>query len=128
MKYREIVGHRLSDLNNAITILADDRDPECGNASHDYDIGAFSDAGRQNALTTSYIHFQHGAVKEVGLNGISDEALLAVVADRLQGFQSGAFSCRENAIALTHIETAILWLNKRTLDRMARGVEGVSKA
>jgi len=30
-------------------------------------------------------------------------------------------------VALTHIETAQLWLHKRTLDRMARGVEGKSK-
>lgn len=34
------------------------------------------------------------------------------------------FPCRENAIATTHVETAILWLEKRTAERKARGVEG----
>jgi hypothetical protein len=34
------------------------------------------------------------------------------------------FSCRENAIALTKIQEAMMWLQKRTRDRVARGVEG----
>jgi hypothetical protein len=50
--------------------------------------------------------------------------LLAIVIDRLRGFQSGDFKCRENTVALTHIETALMWLQKRTRDRSARGVEG----
>jgi hypothetical protein len=58
------------------------------------------------------------------VNGISIEALLAIVEDRLLGFQSGQFSCRENSIALTKVQEALLWLAKRTRDRVARGVEG----
>jgi hypothetical protein len=70
------------------------------------------------------IHFQEGPVQEAGLNGISNEALLAVVEDRLKGFQSGKFSCRENALALTHLQEAMHWLHHRTHERMQRGVEG----
>jgi hypothetical protein len=44
----------------------------------------------------------------------------------LLGFQSGEYACRENAIALTHIQDAMMWLQKRTRDRMARGVEGTN--
>lgn len=51
---------------------------------------------------------------------------MAVVIDRLQGFQSGQYACRDNAIALTKLEEALMWLNKRTNDRIARGVEGTS--
>ena len=61
---------------------------------------------------------------EEGPNGVTHEALLEVVLDRLRAFQKGKCSCRENAIAITHLETALLFLQQRTRDRMRRGVEG----
>lgn len=76
------------------------------------------------------LNFQNGPVTKglegrlEGVNGITNEVLLAIVEYRLQGFQSGEFSCRENAIALTHIQDALMWLQKRTRDRLERGVEG----
>ena len=48
--------------------------------------------------------------------------------DRLRSFQQGPFASRYNALALTHIEDAQNWLNRRTLERMRRGVEGTHKA
>jgi len=54
--------------------------------------------------------------------------VLAAVISRLAFFQDSKFACRENAIALTHIETALLWLEKRTADREARQVEGTHQA
>lgn len=56
-------------------------------------------------------------------NGAFVESALSAAIGRLQFFQSH-FPSRENAVALTHMETALLWLNKRTQDREARGVEG----
>jgi hypothetical protein len=50
--------------------------------------------------------------------------LLAILLDRLEGFQSGKFACHDNQIALDHIQSARLWLHKRTMDRVTRGVEG----
>ena len=70
------------------------------------------------------VNFQNGPIKEVGVNGITGEALLAIQIDRLRGFQNGPFKCRENAIALTHCEEALMWLQRRTLERIKRGVEG----
>jgi hypothetical protein len=72
------------------------------------------------------LSFQNGPINEVGVNGITQEVLLAVVADRLRSFQAGPFACRENALALTKVEEAMHWLQKRTMDRMRRGVEGKS--
>ena len=69
------------------------------------------------------IHFQEGPIKECGVNGCANEDLLIMVARRLEGFQNSEFRCRENALALTHIEEALLWLRKRTMGREARGVE-----
>lgn len=56
-------------------------------------------------------------------DGTTNEEVLAMLIDRLNYLQ-GKFPCRENAIAITHIETALLWLNHRTANRKARGVEG----
>lgn len=56
-------------------------------------------------------------------DGTTNEEVLAVLIDRLN-FLNNKFPCRENSIAITHIETALLWLNKRTADRIARNVEG----
>lgn len=70
------------------------------------------------------IHFQDGPIGEVGLNGISHEALLAVVLDRLRCFQSSEYVCHENKMAQFHLTRALEELHARTRRRIARGVEG----
>lgn len=90
-------------------------------ACHSYDI---IKAGQIESLALGHIHFQEGPIKEVGVNGCHNEDLLVIVLDRLQGFQNSDFKCRENDIAITKIEEALLWLNKRTRDREAKGIEG----
>jgi len=69
------------------------------------------------------IQFQEGNPSD-GINGISNEALLAIVADRLRGFDAGPFRTRENSLAITHLELVLFYLQKRTAERVARGVEG----
>jgi hypothetical protein len=59
-------------------------------------------------------------------SGILDVDLLEIVRHRLQSFQAGEFSCRENALALTAVEEALLWMNKRVEDRAERGVLGTN--
>ena len=72
------------------------------------------------------IKFQEGPIKEQGVNGIHNEDLIAIVICRLEHFQRSEFSCRENAIAITKLEEALLWLRKRTMGRERRHVEGTS--
>jgi hypothetical protein len=130
---RELTDHKVNPVNDKLTIEVLDP-PGHGGASHVYAISGMQLARNQAALDSpdpkddnaATIVFQCGPINEHGLNGITQEALLAIVADRLRSFQAGPFSSRENAVALTHIETAMLWLHKRTLDRMQRGVEGKS--
>lgn len=70
------------------------------------------------------IRFQEGPIKECGVNGVCNEDLIAMVITRLEHFQRSEYSCRENALAITKLEEAMLWLRKRTMGREQRGVEG----
>ena|ERR1700679_391544 len=64
-------------------------------------------------------------------NGAFVETVLSAVLQRIDFYQTangGKFKCRENAIAITKIEEALLWLDKRTRDREERKVEGTHTA
>lgn len=94
-----------------------------GGANHLYTIQPATIISEYPAVWN--IQFQNGARKdENATHGILDTDLLEIVRDRLKGFQSGEFACRENAIALTHIEEALLWMNKRVEERIERNVLG----
>lgn len=73
------------------------------------------------------VNFQEGPIKECGINGVNNEDLILMVLTRLEAFQNTEFECRENAMAITKLEEALMWLRKRTNDRAARNVEGTSK-
>lgn len=120
---REITSHRVNGLNEALSITVLD-EPGSGGACHEYEIKAWN--GEQNV---HYVHFQfqNGPINVAGPNGISNEALLAIVRDRLEGFQSGMFACDDNAKALAAVDEAITWLHKRTKERTERGVEGTNE-
>jgi hypothetical protein len=79
------------------------------------------------------IHWQDGPLAWVQgdiaggrleLNGAFVEGVIEAAADRLRFYQSGKFACRENALAITKLEEALHWLQHRTSEREARGVEG----
>lgn len=57
-------------------------------------------------------------------NGAFVEGVIQAAIGRIEYYQRSQFNSRENAIALTHLETALLWLGKRTADREEREVEG----
>lgn len=123
---RKITDHIANLVNDKIEIAVLD-EPGAGGANHIYGIRGFSmkAEGEDSATEKStFIYFQNGPINDVGINGVTQEALLAIVIDRLRSFQAGPFSCRENAVALTKAEESLMWLKKRTTDRMARGVEG----
>jgi len=121
---RSLTEHKVNGLNEALEISVMDQ-PGAGGANHQYVIWLQAAPGESPSKLCE-INFQNGPVLEAGFNGLSQEALLAIVIDRLRSFQAGPFSTKDNAVALTHIETGLLWLQKRTRDRMARGVEGTN--
>ena len=56
-------------------------------------------------------------------NGTTLEEMLRVTIARLRDLNL-RFPSRENSIATTKCEEALMWLNERTRERTARGVEG----
>lgn len=92
---------------------------------HEYSLQNF-----ENPSDTQTLRFIYKAPVSPGSteletiqDGTTNEEVLQVLIHRLQ-FLGAKMPSRENAIALTHIETALLWLKKRTQDRLERGVEG----
>ena len=118
-------AQRLSILNRAITILAEE--PEDGAASARYAIRVAPSRARAEELRVE-LPFQRGAVGPDGsnINGISDEALIEVLINRLKAFQSGKWACETNGTALSHLESALAALEDRTVMRRSAGVEGTT--
>lgn len=125
---RQVKNHHVGMMKDMINIVAGEKGP--GGASMNYSIHHvvsnydYVSRGLSDPdVKTLDIFFQSGNPAEE-VNGITNEALLSVVLDRLEGFQSGEFKCRETAIAITKIEEALLWIGKRSQDRYDRKVEG----
>ena len=133
---RTINDHKINPANDTITITVED-EPGAGGANHLYRVTGFNTTSNASdpfvarhggPAEHATILFQNGTIPENGVNGITHEVLLAIVADRLRSFQAGPFACKANACALTHIEEAQHWLQQRTIERMRRGVEGTHTA
>lgn len=71
------------------------------------------------------IQFQKGPRKDPNSQtGYLDSDLLEIVRDRLKAFQEGPYACYENARALMYLEQALIQMNLRVEDRIARRVLG----
>jgi hypothetical protein len=115
---RELYNHRVNPaINPGIKITVDDEAGQ-GGACHEYWIGT-------NNYGVSYsLKFQNGPIKEVGINGITHEALLAILIDRLRCFQAGEYANDYNENAMYHCMGALKSLHDRTIERQKRNVEG----
>ncbi|MDC4242684.1 MAG: ABC transporter ATPase [Clostridium sp.] len=100
-----------------------------GGANHEYVISyeVFPVGKPKEIHEVVTIQLQNGARKEENsIHGVIDSDLLEIVRHRLQCFQAGQFASRENACALTHIEEALMWMNRRVEDRIERNVLGTN--
>ena len=121
-------------LNDLITIRKSSKDLGNGHAAHCYTFFMeISETERSRELCApgqvgervGALRFQHGPRNERdSMPGLTNEAVVAVVLDRLRDFQCGPFKCRENAIAITKLEEALLWMDKRARTRHKQGVLG----
>lgn len=117
---RQVTEHVGNPVNDKIVITAIDVGP--GGAPNLYSVTV----PNGNPIRT-YLNFQNGPINEVGINGLTNEVLLAVVMDRLRCYQAGPFRCGENQAALMHITEGLAQLHSRTAERLKRGVEGYTK-
>ena len=76
------------------------------------------------------IHFCKGNKEDESVfrqQGFFTETLIAVAKRYLEENNVGELSSRETAVAITKLDEALMWLNKRAEDRQLRGVQGTYK-
>jgi hypothetical protein len=78
---------------------------------------------KMNAIS---FKIQEGPVKENGVNGCQVDTVIEAAKTIIEGLNKN-FPCRENAVAITKLDEALMWLEKRTNDNVARKVEGTNK-
>lgn len=92
---------------------------------------------RQNGVADRYeqsingknilkVKFQTGGSATTERNGVFIEDLLIIAYAKLNEYNK-ALPSRENSLALTKIEEAILWLTARKAEREHRGVYGTER-
>ena len=99
-------------------------EPTAGGAYAEYEVISEDEYGERELGT---IKFQNDTIPNVGVVGWTNEALLAIVADRLNSFQQSDFACDENQEAFDATQKALGALERRTAERKSRGVEGTHK-
>jgi hypothetical protein len=87
--------------------------------SNEYQLNDFNSEARPPQRICFYEKEEDGTE----LPGTTLEDMLLVSIARLKSLNN-RFACRENSLAITKMEEALMWLNARTADRVARGVEG----
>lgn len=55
--------------------------------------------------------------------GIFTETLIQVAKEYLESVNKGDLSSRETSMAITKLDEALMWLEKRAIDRKKRGVQ-----
>jgi len=113
----EKLNMRIQRNNNLNDVYYED-EVGPGNGRHYYEVC-------RGDKVVANIQFQNGPRNVEGsIPGVVEADLLEIVRHRLQCFQKGEFATRENALALTATEEALMWMNKRTEDRAESGKLG----
>lgn len=115
--FRLIQDHHDGHGLNESIILASD-EPDGSGAAHRY-------VASINEVEVASIQFQKGPRNlPESTPGMTEAAVLAVLIDRLRGFQAGPYACAENGTMLIALENALTWTKARADERAARGVLG----
>ncbi len=103
------------DVNGAITLTAHPAGP--GGASAHYVARYVADHGVAEA-DLSFLQLRDP------FSVFTNEVLLAIVQDRLEGFQEGQFPCPENEMALAYLRRSLECLKQRTRRRLNQRIAG----
>lgn len=76
------------------------------------------------------IHIQYGHPKEVGRNGCFTTDVIQGLIDNLSVYQvrGHQMASQETACAITKLEEALMWINRRKEKRQDRGIHQTDKA
>ncbi len=124
---RELFDHKNNRFNRECVKVTTADYRQSDNAHHSYKIEIFpyeTPKYQTEPVVSVVLNFQNGGLKEVGANGITDQALIAILLDRKRSFNEGQFRCRENSMVITKLEEALHWEEHRSNERARRNVEG----
>lgn len=102
--------------DNLVNVLRHDKNPE--------DINRFIALSNDKGLQVAEVLFQNGLPSKEGINGLTNEAAIAIVLDRLEAQNVGEFKSEYNTAAIECLKAALGALKQRVKDREARGVSG----
>lgn len=91
---------------------------------HKYGLDNFEGETFQEIQFIEKTEMPGGSLSTIN-NGTTNEEVLMVLIDRMQ-FLNAKLPSRETSLAVTKLEEALLWLNKRTENRKNQGVEGTA--
>ena len=108
-------------MKEAITRKFTDRD----GSGHEYLVPVYSGNPREDMKAGHSLCLDFLRMKPDGTyaEGIIHEDVLAAVIDRLEKLNAKFYN-DENAVAVMHLRTGLMWLEERTRDLIARDVEG----
>lgn len=119
-------GNQMSEFN---VIYSDDNlAVVCLEPGHEYRVLKGIPAERsieEMAQIVCSLSFQNGPIKEVGVNGVQNEPIIAALIDRLELLDT-TFPSDFNKNAIMHLKEAYKSLKARTANRVERGVEGTN--
>jgi hypothetical protein len=121
MMPRSIHDHEINPLNKALLITT--------LAPYIYSVIDKPSGGEDlNKIIRFHIgplQYDQGQITKKGqISGITNEALVAVVLDRMRELQKTAFSCDENNSVILHLQQALSDMASRTMRRTKNGTEG----
>jgi hypothetical protein len=116
---REITQHKINPVNARIGLAAT-KEVGPGGAAQMYRVTTGDEEGHTIECLELYFPSADGK----NTHNVTHEVMLAILIDRLIGFQNGPFACEDNAVALSLLMSAKARLDRRSIERQSRGVEG----
>jgi len=91
---------------------------------HKYELQSFENGKPQVLQFIEKAHIADGSIELRTVNdGTTNEEVLKMLIDRATKLNQ-KFASREGSLAITKMEEALMWFNKRTENRIVRNVEG----
>lgn len=92
---------------------------------HRYELSNFEDNSKGQQVQFIHKEQNNGSLQTL-VDGTTNEEVIEMLINRMEFLQE-KMPCRENERAIVKLIECLMWLNRRTSNRIARGVEGTHK-